>query len=299
MIEIIPQLIVIALIISSILALIAAGLTLTFGVLEFIHFGYGEMAMVGAYIFYTSHISLGLGNIESAVISIVIVTILGIIIEKFTFKPVRDKQVFIPLVLSIGIAIILQSLVLIIYGGTTKNLYVAGDAAKKFILFDGTVTITSVQILIILTAISALLGLCLFLKYSKTGKAIRAVSDDREVAAIMGINVDRTISILFAIGSGLAALAGILIGMDRNLTPNMGMLLTVYAFAVIVLGGVGKLKGAIIGAVIIGFLETFALGLTSLKASSKELIIFSALLLLLIFKPYGIFGGKKEEVESR
>lgn len=299
MIEIIPQLIVIALITSSILALIAAGLTLTFGVLEFIHFGYGEMAMVGAYIFYTSHISFGLGNIESAVISILAVTILGIIIEKFTFKPVRDKQVFIPLVLSIGIAIVLQSLVLIIYGGTTKNLYVAGDAARKFILFDGAVTITSVQILIILTAIGALLGLCFFLKYSKTGKSIRAVSDDKEVAAIMGINVDRTISTLFAVGSGLAALAGILIGMDRNLTPNMGMLLTVYAFAVIVLGGVGKLKGAIIGAVIIGFLETFALGLTNLKASSKELIIFSVLLLLLIFKPYGIFGGKKEEIESR
>ncbi|MBI4234809.1 branched-chain amino acid ABC transporter permease [Candidatus Peregrinibacteria bacterium] len=297
--EIIPQLIVIALIISSVYALIAAGLTLTFGVLEFVHFGYGEMAMLGAYLFYTAHISLGLGYIESGLISIVGVTILGIIIEKFTFRPVRDRQVFIPLVLSIGIAIILQSIVLIIYGGTTKNLYVAGDVATKFTFFNDTITITSIQIFIILTAITALCGLCIFLKYSKTGKAIRAVSDDKEVAAIMGINVDRTISILFAIGSALAALAGILIGLDRNLTPNMGMLLTVYAFAVIVLGGVGKLKGAIIGAIIIGFIETFSLGLTSLKASSKELVIFGTLMLLLIFKPYGIFGGKKDEIESR
>lgn len=299
MLEIIPQLIIIALIISSVLALVATGLTLTFGVLEFIHFGYGEMAMLGAYLFYTSHITFALDYISSALISIALVTVVGIIIEKFTFRPVRDRQAFIPLVLSIGTAIILQSLVLIFYGGTTKNLFEAGKVAEKYNFFNETVTITSVQILIIFTALSALIGLCLFLKYSKTGKAIRAVSDDREVAAIMGINVNRTISILFAIGSALAALAGILVGLDRNLTPNMGMLLTVYAFAVIVLGGVGKLKGAIIGAAIIGFIETFTLGLTSLKASSKELIIFTLLLLLLIFRPYGIFGGKKEEIESR
>lgn len=299
MLEILPQLLVVALVISSLYALIATGLTLTFGVLEFIHFGYGEMAMIGAYIFYTAHITLGMSIILGVLVSVASVTLLGIFIEKTTFKPVRNKQAFIPLVLSIGIAILLQSIATMIYGGTSKTYVKPGEIPTTYTFFDGAVTISAAQIAIILVTAALLIGVHLFLKYSRTGKAIRAVADDKQVASILGIDVNKTITILFAMSSGLAAIAGIMAGFDHNLTPMMGLLMSVIGFGVIVFGGVGKFKGAIIGALVFGFAETLIVGLTPIKASYKETILFVIILALLFFRPYGLFGGKKEEVESR
>lgn len=296
--EILPQILIISLIASAIYALVSAGLTLTFGILEFIHFAHGDMAMAGAFIFYSTYVSAGLPMHAAAVITVAAITLIGILIERTTFRPVRDKQAFIPLVLSIGISIIIQSIVLMIYGGGSQTYYGPGESTTVYQIAENT-SITQPQVIIILTSVILIAGLFTFLKYTKTGKAIRAVSDNREIAAIMGINVNKTITILFAIASGLAAIAGFLIAFDQNLNPRMGLMLSIKSFAAIVLGGVGKLHGAILGALIIGFTENIITGLTPISSSYKDLIVFTLFVIIILFKPYGIFGGAKEEVESR
>ncbi len=297
--DILLQILIIATISSAIYVLISIGLTLTFGVLEFINFAHGEMAMIGAYTFFTSYIQFQIPLVISLIITALTVAALGILIERLTFRPVRDKQEFIPLVLAIGVSIILQSAAIMIYGAGSKNYAVDGALPTIYTFFDGKASITLPQVLIIATAIILTTALWAFLKYSKTGKAIRAVSDNKEVAAIMGINVDKTITTLFAIAAGLAAVAGVLVAFDQNLHPRMGILISIKAFAAIVLGGVGKFHGAIIGAIIIAFTENLVVGLTGISASYKELIVFTLFIFIILVKPYGIFGGRKEEMESR
>jgi branched-chain amino acid transport system permease protein len=299
MLDILPQLIVVALITSSLYAVIASGLTLTFGVLEFIHFGYGEMAMAGAFAFYAAFIQWGWPIPAALLFAVIIVTLLGIFIEKTTFKPIRNKHAFLPLVLSIGVAIVLTAIAEMVFGAGSKNYGEIPGFTESHQWFNGSVVITNAQITIILCSGLLITALYLFLKKSKTGKAIRAVADDKKVAAVMGIDVDKTITILFALASALAAVGGILTAFDQNLRPLMGQLITVKAFVVIILGGVGSLKGAIIAAFIIGFIETMSIGLLPIQSSWKELIVFSILILTLIIRPYGLYGGRKEEVESR
>ncbi len=297
--EILPQILLIALISSAIYALLAAGLTLTFGTLEFINFAHGDMAMIGAYSFFSAYVIFGLPLIASLTIMIVFMALLGLLIEKTTFKPVRDKQEFIPLVLSIGVAIILQAFVTMRFGGSSQSYYQNAESSQIFRLFDGQLIVTLPQIMIITVSISLLIGLGLFLKYSKTGKAIRAVSDNKQVAEILGINVDRTLSIVFVLASILAGIAGVLIAFDTSLYPRMGLILGIKVFAAIILGGVGKFWGAILGALIIGFGESLIIGLTSIPGSFKDLIVFTIFISVILFKPYGILGGRKEEIESR
>lgn len=297
--EILPQILVISVIASAIYALIAAGLTLTFGTLEFINFAHGEIAMAGAFVFLYFFSDLGLGIFPALIVTTLIIALLGMLIERTTFRPVRDKQEFIPLVLSIGISIIISAAVIFKFGGGSHTYDKANQIPTVYKLWDEAVTISQTQIMIVLSSIVLIALLFAFLKYSKTGKAIRAVSDDKQVAAILGINVNRTIVTLFTIASGLAAIAGVLIAFDQNLNPRMGLQLSIKAFAAIILGGVGKLHGAILGAIIIGFSENMIVGLTNIPSSYKSTIVFTIFIIVLIFKPYGIFGGNKEEVESR
>ena len=299
MMEILPQLLVFALISASIYALIAAGLTLTFGTLEFINFAHGEMAMAGAYLFFTFYVLMGFSIPVSLAFTAICCTIIGLIIEKTTFRPVRDKQPFIPLVLSIGVTIIFQSVATILYGGGSQTYYNASEVSTSYKLLNGSVVITKAQVLIILVSATLFLATHLFLKHSRTGKAIRAVSDHKEIAAIMGINVNKTIATVFALGTMLAGVGGVLIAFDQNLFPLMGMMLSIKAFAVVVIAGVGHFHGVLLGALIIGLSETLIIGLTPISASYKDLIVFVIFIIILLFKPYGLFGGKKEEAESR
>ena len=299
MLDLLPQLLVFSLISASIYALVSAGLTLTFGALEFINFAHGEMAMAGAYIFFWLNIILGIQLPIALALTALAALGIGLILERTTFRPVRDKQAFIPLVLSIGVAIIFQSLATIFFGGGSQTYFSASEVSQSFKFLDGNLSITTSQIMIILTAAVLLTGTHLFLKHSRTGKAIRAVSDNKEIAAIMGINVNRTIAILFGLATMLAGVGGVLIAYDQNLFPLMGMLLSIKAFAVVIIGGVGYFQGVIWGALIIGLTENLITGLTPISSSYKELIVFALFITVLLFKPYGLFGGKKEEVESR
>lgn len=280
---------------SAIYALIAIGLSLIFGILEFINFAQGDFAMVGAYLFFGFTVQAGLPWWVALLLVIILSVLMGLIIERLTFKPVRKSPPFIPLVISIGVAALLQSLIILQFGAGVKSYRVEGSQPEIYKLFDGALTVTSSQITLIFVTAGLLLALYLFLKYSKTGTAIRAVADNQEVASILGVNINKTIGIIFAVGTALAAIAGLLIANEQNLSVTMGISLGVKAFAAVVLGGVGSLPGAIVGAFIIGFSENLLVGLTPIPASYKDAIVFGLLILALFVYPNGIFGAKAEE----
>lgn len=295
MLEILPQILFFGLVTTAIYALIATGLTLIFGIMEFIYFAHGEMAMVGGYMFFWFFIMLEWPFIPSFLGAILIITVLGIIIEKLLFKPIRHYQAFIPLIMSIGVLIVLQSIIMMIFGTGTQSYNKEGLASGSFSLLDGKLIVTQNQITIIIVTIVLLTFVFIFLKRTKLGKSIRAVADNKDVASILGIKVNKVMTIVFALGSLLAGIAGILIAFEQNLTPTMGQFLSIAAFTAIILGGVGSLKGAILGAVIIGFSQNLIIGLTPVSGSYKFIIMFTILIIILLFRPYGIYGAKKEE----
>ena len=295
MIEILPQIIWFSLLASAIYALMAIGLSLIFGILGFINFAHGDFAMVGAYIFFALIVMFGLPWWIGLILVIAAAVVLGIIIEKLTFKPVRKSPTFTPLIISIGVGALLQAIVILIFGTGVKSYRVEGHESLTYNMFDGALIVTQSQIVLILATIGLLIALYMFLKYSKTGKAIRAVADNKEIAAILGINIDRTISIIFAISTALAAIGGLLIASEQNLSVTMGISLGVKAFAAVILGGVGSLLGAVIGALIIGFSENFLIGFTPIPANFKDAIVFIILIVMLFIRPNGIMGEKADE----
>ncbi|MCA9374600.1 branched-chain amino acid ABC transporter permease [Candidatus Peregrinibacteria bacterium] len=295
MLEILPQIIWFSLLASAIYALVAIGLSLIFGILEFINFAQGDFAMVGAYLFFGFVIEGGLPWWVGIAMVVIIAALMGVVIERITFKPVRKSPPFIPLVISIGVGALLQAIMIFKFGGSVKSYRIEGSKAEVYKLFGDTLNVTQSQITLMLVTAGLLLGLYLFLKYSKTGTAIRAVADNQDVAAILGVSINKTIGIIFAVGTALAAIAGVLIANEQNLSITMGLSLGVKAFAAVVLGGVGSLPGAIVGAFIIGFSENFIVGLTSIPSSYKDAIVFGLLIIMLFLYPNGLFGAKAEE----
>ncbi len=295
MLEILPQVLWYSLLASAIYTLIAIGLTLVFGILGFINFAHGEMAMIGAYLLLAFLVSFKLPFWPAFVLAFVIAAAIGVVLEKLTFKRVRKSHPFKPLVISIGVSAFLQALVILVFGaGVTSYRQAGGQLPQTFDFFGGNLVITDHQILLMVVAVVLLFSLAAFLKYSKTGKSLRAVADNKEVAAILGINVDRTISIIFGLGTALAAIAGMLIAGEQNLNPTMGLALNVRAFAAVVLGGVGNIYGALLGALIIGFSENFLVAFTPIPASFREAVVFLILIVMLIFKPNGLLGASAE-----
>ncbi len=292
MLDILPQVVWYSLLATAIYTLISIGLTMTFGVLGFINFAHGEMALLGAYLLLAFLTWLQLPFWVAFILVTVIMAGFGVVLEKVTFKPVRKSHPFKPLVISIGISAFLQSLVILIFGAGVTSYFQAGQKeAQTFSFFNGDLVITDHQILLMVVSVILLAALALFLQYSKTGKSLRAVADNREVASILGINVDRTVSIIFAIGTGIAAIAGMLIGGEQNLNPTMGLELGIYAFSAVVLGGVGNVWGALVGSLIIGFAENFLIGFTPVPASYRSALVFLLLIIVLMFKPNGAMGA--------
>lgn len=282
------QIIMNGIISGSIYALIAIGYTMIYGIGKFINFAHGEVFMAGAFSYYLLHIQIGVPILPAVAVSVILVSLLGVLIEKIAYRRFRDTSRFIPLINTIGISIFLQSLFLMLFGVNTKSLKTNFQFEEGFSIFNA--KITSIQIIIIAaTAVSALL-LFLFLKKTKFGKALRATSEDREIASILGININMTISGTFAIGSALAAIAGILIGYDQNISPTMGITTGIKAFTAAVLGGIGNIPGAVAGGIAIGMIETYAA--LYISSGYKEAIIFLILLSLLFFRPNGIFTSK-------
>jgi len=283
------QLVMNSVIAGSIYALVAIGYTMVYGVLKFINFAHGDLAMVGAYVTFFLVKFMGLPILPSIGIALIAVAFLGILIEKIAYKPLRDAPRLAPLITAIAVSIFLQSAVMLLFGARNKTISLA---TTKGMMFLGAY-ITPIQIVIVVTSIVLMILLNLYLKHAKLGKAMRATSDEMTMAAVVGIQVDRVISYVFGIGSGMAAVAGILIAFETNLSPMMGFVLGIKAFAAAVVGGIGSVRGAMVGGFIIGFAENF--GIWYIPTGYKHSVAFIILVLVLLIRPSGIFGMKSEE----
>jgi branched-chain amino acid transport system permease protein len=286
--DVLPQLLVNGIIAGGNYALAAIGYTMVYSILKFINFAHGSIAMVGAYIvFVLAMMTLHVPFVVAFFLSMIFTAVLGILIEKGAYKPLRYAPKLAPLTTAIAVSFVLDATVMILVGTDIKTYDV-----KYQVYTIGSVFITSVQIIIIVASVFFMACLYLLLSQAKLGKAIRAVADDLNLAEVAGINTDMAISAVFAIGSALAAASGALIGLDTNLQPTMGFIITVKAFAAVVLGGLGNVYGAIVGAFIIGIVEN--LGIWYIPPVWKDSIAYGILILVLLFRPAGIFGSKEQ-----
>ncbi len=273
---------------GSIYALIALGYTMVYGIIGMINFAYGEIFMFGAY----AGLVLALTNYVNVYVALLgatfITMVLGVVIERIAYKPLRRSSRLSALISAIGVSLFLSSFMVRVKGPNTRGF---PKLFENRIFEIGNFQITIYQIVIIGVAGLLMLGLHLFVTYSKTGRAMRACSQDQDAAKLMGVNVDRVISITFAIGSGLAGAAGVLAGIYFNaVQPYMGLLAGLKAFAAAVLGGIGSIPGAMIGGLMIGLAEI--LGITVNLSEYKDAFAFTILILVLLFKPSGIMGRK-------
>ncbi|RLE39003.1 branched-chain amino acid ABC transporter permease [Candidatus Woesearchaeota archaeon] len=289
--SIIPQLLLNGIIAGGIYALVALGYSLVFGVLRFINFAHGELFMIGAYIGWVFNIVFGVNILIAILMSIIITIGVSFLIERFVYQKLYTKGLMPPIIASFGVSIFLQALILMIFGAQIKT-YRTGEI-QPGISLPGGMIITKIQIVIIAVSIVLMIALFLYLKYTKTGKAMRAVSNNYQVALIMGINNKTIISYIFAIGAGLAAIGGVLVGIEQNLTPTMGVMIGIKALVATVVGGLGNIRGAVMGGFTIGIIEN--IGIAWLPSGYKDAIAFGILILMLIFRPTGLLGRKTEE----
>lgn len=279
---------------GSIYAVIALGYTMVYGIAKMLNFAHGDVIMIGGYFVYlASSKLLQLPPVLSVLIAMVACTILGITIEKIAYKPLRKATSLAVLITAIGVSYFLQNIALVIFGANpvTFTSVVSIPAIK---LFDGQIVISGETSVAIVVSILVVIGLSLFIKKTKTGKAMLAVSEDKGAAQLMGINVNKTISITFAIGSALAAIAGALYCSAYPILQNTtGAMPGIKAFTAAVFGGIGSIPGAMIGGILIGVIEI--LGRAYISTQLADAIVFAVLILILMFKPTGILGKKMVE----
>ena len=279
---------------GSIYAVIALGYTMVYGIAKMLNFAHGDVIMIGGYVvFLTSAKYLQLPPLLSVLLAMLVCTILGITIEKVAYKPLRKATSLAVLITAIGVSYFLQNIALIMFGANpvTFSSVVNIPAIK---LFDGQIVISGETSVAIVVSILIVVCLSLFIKKTKTGKAMLAVSEDKGAAQLMGVNVNKTISITFAIGSALAAIAGALYCSAYPILQNTtGAMPGIKAFTAAVFGGIGSIPGAMIGGILIGIIEI--LGKAYISTQLADAIVFGVLILILMFKPTGILGKKMTE----
>lgn len=290
MTEIIQQLIN-GITLGSTYALIALGYTMVYGIVQLINFAHGEIFMFGAFAGLFVVTVLGVTNMFLAILGAMLFSmLLGITIEFIAYRPLRGSSRLSALISAIGVSIFLSSLMVLIRGANVTSFPRQDLFELKNINFMG-LSISNLQIAIILIAAGLMLALELFVKYTKIGRAMRASSQDLDATALMGVNVNSIISITFAIGSGLAAAGGVLWGLNfSSIHPYMGLMAGLKAFAAAVLGGIGSIPGAMFGGVFLGVAET--LGIASGLSKYKDAFAFTILIIVLLFRPTGLFGRK-------
>ena len=271
---------------GSVYAIIALGYTMVYGIAKMLNFAHGDVIMVGAYISFCTTSYLGL-------FSIIVCTVLGIVVERLAYKPLRQAPSLAVLITAIGVSYFLQNAALLIWGSSPKTFSsVTGSWTLK--LFDGQLIVSGVTIVTILACILIMICLTLFTNKTKMGTAMRAVSEDKAAAGLMGINVNTTISLTFAIGSGLAAIAGVLLcSAYPTLMPTTGSMPGIKAFTAAVFGGIGSIPGAMIGGILLGIIEIFSKAYISTQLS--DAIVFAVLIVVLIVKPDGLLGKHVSE----
>ena len=278
---------------GSIYAVIALGYTMVYGIAKMLNFAHGDVIMVGGYIVFSATSYAGLNPYVAVLMSIIFCTLLGMTIERVAYKPLRNASPLAVLITAIGVSYLLQNLALLVFGAQPKNFtsVVPLDSVK---LFDGRLTISGEAIVTIAVTVIIMVALMLFINKTRPGNAMRAVSEDRGAAQLMGVNVNGTIALTFAIGSGLAAIAGVLLcSTYSNLTSTTGAMPGIKAFVAAVFGGIGSIPGAMIGGVLIGIIEI--LGRAYISSQMADAIVFAVLILVLVIKPTGILGKKIDE----
>lgn len=279
--------------IGSIYAIIALGYTMVYGIAKMLNFAHGDIIMVGAYICYCVTNYLGMPPIFGILASMAVCTLLGIVIEGLAYKPLRGTPSLAVLITAIGVSYFLQNAAQLIWGSNPKSFTSVVSTIKPFLLF-GSLTITGEVLVTVVVSVVIMLALTWFTSSTRIGKSMRAVSEDRDAAQLMGINVNKTISITFAIGSALAAVAGVLMCSSIPvLQPTTGSMPGIRAFTAAVLGGIGSIPGAMLGGVLLGIIETFAKAFLSTQFS--DAIVFGVLIIILLVKPAGLLGKRVQE----
>lgn len=286
------QFIINGIIAGSIYALIALGFTIIYRTVKFFHFAHGAVYTAGAYIAYTFSVSLGINPLISFVIASIFAGLIGVIIDRLVYSPLRKQKAsdLVFLVASFGVFIFLQNLIQIIYGAQIRTMR-TGSVIEGRHIFGAIITDT--QIMILAVSIVLLLILWLFIQKTKLGKAMRAVSDDPLAASVVGINPEKIISYSFLLGSALAGTAGILISLETNIEPSMGMAAMLKGVIASIIGGIGSIPGAVAGGFFLGIAEN--LGIMEIQAGWKDTIAFLILIIFLLWRPSGIFGIKTEK----
>ena len=278
---------------GSIYAIIALGYTMVYGIARMLNFAHGDIIMVGGFVVFTIVSTLGLSPWLGLLVAVVICTVLGIVIEKVAYCPLRGASSLAVLITAIGVSYLLQNVALLIFGSNARQ-FTSIINLPNLKLADGSLTISAVTIVTIITCIVIMVGLTAFINKTRIGQAMLAVSEDTGAATLMGINVNKTISITFAIGSALAAIAGALLcSAYPSLTPYTGSMPGIKAFVAAVFGGIGSIPGALIGGVILGVIENLTKAYISSQLS--DAVVFSVLIIVLLVRPTGILGKKITE----
>ena len=278
---------------GSVYAIIALGYTMVYGIAKMLNFAHGDVIMVGAYVSFCATSYLGLPGWASVVLSCVVCTVLGVLIEGLAYKPLRQAPSLAVLITAIGVSYFLQNSALLLWTSNPKSFSsVVGTGSIK--LLDGQLTITHVALVTVAACIVIMLGLTWFTGHTRMGKAMRACSEDKAAAQLMGINVNSTISMTFAIGSALAAIAGVLLcSAYPTLTPTTGSMPGIKAFTAAVFGGIGSIPGALLGGLLLGVIEIFAGAYISTQLSTA--VVFGVLIVVLLVKPAGLLGKTVRE----
>ena len=278
---------------GSVYAIIALGYSMVYGIAKMLNFAHGDVIMVGAFMSFSATQYWGMSPMASVLISVVVCTLLGITIERLAYKPMRQATSLAVLITAIGMSYLLQNLALLIWGANPKS-FSSVISIGTFSLFNGQLRITGETIVTVLANLVIMIALTLFTGKTKMGKAMRAVSEDRGAAELMGINVNATISMTFAIGSGLAAIAGVLLcSAYPVLMPTTGAMPGIKAFTAAVFGGIGSIPGALIGGILLGVIEI--LGKAYVSTELGDALVFAVLIIVLLVKPTGLLGKKVHE----
>lgn len=278
---------------GSVYSIIALGYTMVYGIAKMLNFAHGDIIMVGGFATFTVMSTLGINPLVAVLVSIIVCTALGVSIERIAYKPLRKAPALAVLITAIGVSYFLQNLSLLIFGADTKSFssVITMPALK---LAGGKLTISDETLVTIPVCLIIMTVLTIFVKKSKTGRAMSAVSEDKDAAVLMGINVNKTIAITFAIGSALAAVASILLFSSYpSLTSTSGAMPGIKAFVAAVLGGIGSIPGAMIGGIVLGVIEI--LSRAYISSQLADAIVFMVLILVLLVKPTGILGKKIQE----
>lgn len=274
---------------GSIYALIALGYTMVYGIAKMLNFAHGDIIMVGGYVVFFAMSSSWCPIWLAIVFGIVACTVLGVVIEKIAYKPLRSMPSLTVLITAIGVSYFLQNAALLLFKSNTRTFKSVTENLPDLKL--GGLVITSETIVTISVTVVLMIALTLFVNKTKMGKAMRAVSEDKEAAELMGISVNKTITLTFAIGSALAAVAGVLLCSNFHaLSPYTGSMPGIKAFVAAVFGGIGSIPGAMVGGILLGVIENLSKGYISTQLS--DAIVFLVLILVLLVKPTGIFGKK-------